>query len=132
MFLCGRGVLDLEALIRGRDYGRSSVKRQLRIKQIQPETAESPGIVWYEILADGAHEMDTIQPFRRGAGPDRGHKLVWSAEGPDDALTLSPSFLCRYDWPGHPEKAEQVIVHLFLKDGKIELCGDSTVELAPA
>jgi hypothetical protein len=49
---------------------------------------------------------------------------VWTAEGQDDALTLTPSFLAR--WPNN-----EIVVHLFLRNGKIELCSDSTVQLAP-
>ena len=72
---------------------------------------------------DGEPTSGTIQPFRRGSGPDGGYRLVWQAEGPDDALTLTPSF--RATWPNGEH-----MVHLFLRGGKIELCSDSTVQLA--
>lgn len=125
-FLYGaRDVNDLGALVRGRDYRRPRKVHTIRIEKIVPESAESPGFVWYEIVRDGGWRSSTIQPFRRAPGPDGGHRLVWQAEGPDDALTLTPSFKAK--WPGD----EELLVHLFLRDGKIELCGDSTVQLAP-
>lgn len=46
---------------------------------------------------------------------------VWGWDGNKDAPTLSPSFL------GHRDR---YLIHLFLKAGRIDLCGDSTLVVA--
>jgi len=83
------------------------------------------GAAFYEITLPDGRVTCMIQPFDRAArNADRKDKrLVWNAEGEWDALTLTPSFLCRD--PGHG-----LLVHLFLTAGRIVLVGDSTVRLA--
>ena len=108
---------------------------RIRIERIQagetdPQGKPVPGIdgvVWYEVLRPDRDEVYfwTVQPFARGApsGGKVGGRLVWNWEsGPIEAPTLTPSFL---SWAG------DLRIHLYLKAGRIELLGDSTVELAP-
>jgi hypothetical protein len=69
-----------------------------------------------------------IQPFRRGEPLLHPHPRlhVWSWDGNQESPTLSPSYLVRFCWPGL--EGEQV-VHLYLRDGQIDLLGDSTAIL---
>lgn len=105
------------------------------------------GAVWYLILSPCADDPCTHicavhprmnhhyerQPFRRG---DFGHRLdatpqeiaegranVWGWDG-NAAPTLSPSFLAKVDRP--------YSLHCYVRQGRIELCSDSTVALDPA
>jgi len=49
---------------------------------------------------------------------------VWGWDGNREAPSLTPSFLAKKDRP--------YVFHMYLRAGKIELCGDSTVVLDPA
>lgn len=78
------------------------------------------------------HHTYYLQPFRRGGV---GHKPgatpqeiaenranIWGWDGNRDAPTLNPSFLV----PGDEHRPR---IHLFLRAGRIDLCGDSSVVL---
>jgi hypothetical protein len=107
---------------------------RIRVERVAPETPDQPGMVWYELLYDDGSDGHSVQPFSRTAGRTFPNwNLIWLAEGPDDALTLSPSFLSRWTRQlnfGDRHEVLEVVVHLFLRAGKVELCGDSTVVLA--
>ena len=111
---------------------------RIRIDRVSPEGAAERwkdeampwGLVWYEVLHDDGPPSFMTQRFSRsGEGRTRGGELIWAAMGDDDSLTLTPSFMCRFPY-GPGEIQREVVVHLFLRGGKIELCGDSTVVLA--
>lgn len=77
-----------------------------------------------------------LQPFARGPGftlarPDGSKRHIWGWDGNRDAPTLTPSFLCEAQHPPLTPGSMPIRVHLFLRAGRIELCGDSTVRLAP-
>jgi hypothetical protein len=55
---------------------------------------------------------------------------VWGWDGNRDAPTLSPSFLALMEKNGNAIRPYQA--HFFLRAGKIDLCGDSTVSLHPS
>jgi hypothetical protein len=101
------------------------------------------GAVWYLILGEPAegvvcathpgrrHHYER-QAFRRGSA---GHRLdatpeeiaqnranVWEWDGSAQAPTVTPSFLAH---EGRPYR-----LHSFLRVGRLELCGDSTVALS--
>lgn len=101
----------------------------IRVMEIDGPDANLPGIegsVWYEV----EHPDGTMTPLRQrfnSDGKDDAHGHVWrrtggTVEGKD--LSLSPSFLCRWK-----QGDVDMVVHLFLRDGKIDLCGDSNVTL---
>lgn len=86
-----------------------------------------------------AHHYER-QAFRRGSF---GHRLdataeekasdranVWGWDGNRAAPTLSPSYLALDVKNG--ERIRPYRMHSFLRAGRIELCGDSTVSLHPA
>lgn len=100
------------------------------------------GAVWYCILGEPnervvcplhplrSHHYER-QPFRLGA---HGFRLdaterekaedtanVWGWDGNQSAPTVTPSFLAVADRPYR--------MHSFLRGGRLELCGDSTVQL---
>lgn len=84
------------------------------------------GAVYYEITYDDGSTSWMMQPFARGPArtqdwPDGRRYNVWGWDGNREAPSLNPSFLC--------EEPPRVRVHLFLRAGKIDLCGDSTVRL---
>lgn len=89
-----------------------------------------PGIdgrVEYEVLRPDSDEVYfwVHQHFARGvpSGAKVAGYQVWRWEGGSlEAPTLTPSFLC---WAG------EMRMHLYLRDGKIQLLDDSTVELMP-
>lgn len=79
--------------------------------------------------ADGAVEYEIktpemryriYQPFKQGASLDINGKPVWGWDGNREHPTLTPSFLM-----DHPP----VHLHLFIRSGRVELCGDSNTEL---
>ena len=103
------------------------------------------GAVWYMILGEQndrvvcsvhpkrKHHYER-QAFRRGRN---GHRLdatpeevakdyanVWGWDGNTAAPTILPSFLAK--------KGRPYCLHSFLRGGKLELCGDSTVTLSAA
>lgn len=91
----------------------------IRIAQIGQEADH--GAVLYEIeYEDGTYSF-MRQPFRRGAAGQDGNGRWWGWDG-TSPITLTPSFVCE-------DKRHGVRVHLWLKQGRIELCGDSTVRL---
>lgn len=67
---------------------------------------------------ESGHRLDATDEEKRS---DRAN--VWGWDGNREAPTLSPSFLAR---EGRP-----YVMHSFLRSGKLELCGDSTVALHP-
>lgn len=101
------------------------------------------GAVWYLILGEPAQDVVCSlhpgrrhhyerQAFRRGGA---GHRLdatqeekasnranVWGWDGNTTAPTIMPSFLAS---TGRP-----YIMHSFLRGGRLDLCGDSTVALS--
>lgn len=82
-------------------------------------TDEDSGNVLYEIR-NGDNIVYGCQPFDKlGDHKNEIGQLVWKMTQ-KDPLTLEPSF--RLKWPPH-------VVHLLLRNGKIELCDDSTVVL---
>lgn len=93
------------------------------------------GVVTYEIRMPEGHRFPLyymLQPFvlgahRQDATGRISMKNLWGWDGNRDAPTLSPSFACE----DNREGCLPVRVHLFLKAGRIELCSDSTVQLAP-
>jgi hypothetical protein len=118
-----------------------------RIQLARDEKRGEDGAVWYLILSPChdqpcnhvcashprmVHQYER-QAFRRGAF---GHRLdateeekrtdranVWGWDGNQDAPTLEPSFLAR--------EGRSYVMHSFLRAGRLELCGDSTVVLHP-
>lgn len=66
------------------------------------------------------HQVWIAQDPKRPDGP------VWSFNGNDDAPTFSPSLL--NTWEHGPERVPRRC-HLFIRDGKIQFCGDCTHEL---
>lgn len=108
------------------------------------ETRGEDGVVWYLILGEpdervecpvhpGIRHHYERQGFRLGT---HGHRLdateeerrtdranVWGWDGSDSAPTITPSFLADH---GRPYR-----MHSFLRDGQLDLCGDSTVVLHP-
>jgi hypothetical protein len=120
----------------------------MRISFARHETRGEDGAVWYLILSPCSDDPCTHvceahprmvhryerQGFRRGAF---GHRLdatpeeiagdranVWGWDGNEAAPTITPSFLAAHDRP--------YVMHSFLRAGKLDLCGDSTVTLHPA
>jgi hypothetical protein len=103
------------------------------------------GAVWYLILGEpeprvvcsvhpGRRHHYERQAFRRGAF---GHRLdatkeeidddranVWGWDGNTEAPTLTPSYLAK--------KHRPYCMHSFLRRGRLDLCGDSTVALSAA
>jgi hypothetical protein len=101
------------------------------------------GAVWYLILGEpndrvvcaahpGRKHHYERQAFRRGTA---GHRLdatpeeiaedranVWGWDGSVEAPTVTPSFLAH---EGRPYR-----LHSFLRGGRLDLCGDSTVVLS--
>lgn len=111
------------------------------------------GAVYYLILSpctdDPCNHVCTTHPrmvhryerqaFRLGAS---GHRLdatpeeiakhranVWGWDGNTDSPTLQPSFLAR-EVDDEGKVIRPYRMHSFLRAGRIELCGDSTVTLA--
>lgn len=91
----------------------------IRIERIEFDEPDG-GRVWYEIAHEDGSFSYMTQPFNREGRPTRRDRLVWAWDGNRDAPTLTPSFLCR---------DTRVVVHLFLRNGAIDLCGDSTVRV---
>lgn len=102
------------------------------------------GAVWYLILGEpNAHVTCSIHPgvthhyerqaFQRGGATHRPNATpeekatnranVWGWNGDQNAPTIEPSFLAA---EGRPYR-----LHSFLRGGKLDLCGDSTVTLHP-
>lgn len=113
------------------------------------------GAVWYLILMPcterpcthicQAHpQMDhhyERQAFRRGS---HGHRLnatdkekqddcanVWGWDGNEQQPTVLPSFLAM-ETNKEGKRIRPYRMHSFFKQGRLELCGDSTVTLHPA
>lgn len=118
-----------------------------KIAFARDETRGEDGAVTYLILSpcpdDPCTHVCSVHPrmvhhyerqaFRRGYF---GHRLdatqqeiaenkanVWGWDGNTDAPTLSPSFLAAARRP--------YVMHSFLRAGRLELCGDSTVTIEP-
>lgn len=85
------------------------------------------GAVWYE--TDRVGFPHYRQPFARGGmkkhptcKDSKGDPTnIWGWDGNKEHPTLTPSYLCSYP-PG-------TVVHLHFTAGRIQLAGDSTVEL---
>jgi len=123
----------------------------LHIGMAREEKRGEDGAVWYLILSpcpgdppgQPCQHVCEVHPrmvhhyerqaFRLGSF---GHRLdatpqeiaedkanVWGWDGNVSAPTLTPSFLAKAHRP--------YVFHMFLKQGKIELCADSTVSLDP-
>ena len=59
------------------------------------------------------------------------HPKAWGWNGSTDAPTLTPSVLITYgDIGGGLPKDRPAVCHCFVRDGRIEFCGDSTHPLA--
>jgi len=88
------------------------------------------GHVEYEMRVDGLeHTLLTMQPYRLGSNPGTVKGVnVWGWDGDLEHPTLTPSFLCTYSGSRDP-LTRGIRLHLFLRGGKIDLCGDSTVTL---
>lgn len=90
------------------------------------------GAVWYEVEWPSGNLSYTLQPFARGPShkydksAPGGPVLLWGWDGNREAPTLTPSFLSNFPSSKNSEGAR---IHLFLRKGKIDLCGDSTVVL---
>jgi hypothetical protein len=104
-------------------------KPKIRVEQIRAvshgKECTCEGHVIYEVEFPDGDRESFLQPFRFGGSekcPNHGH--CWAATGTLDRLTLTPSYKCTGGF-------HNSVVHLFLTDGKIQLCSDSTVELAP-
>lgn len=67
-----------------------------------------------------------FQPFSQKGTHQIDGRNVWAWNGNREAPTLTPSFLMDY---GKRNGEQMTKVHLFLTDGKINLLGDSNVEL---
>lgn len=101
------------------------------------------GAVWYLILAGpndrvvcGTHPKRTHhyerQPFARGGPTHRpgataeeiadNRANIWGWDGDTERPTITPSFLAT--------KGRPYILHSFIRGGKLDLCGDSTVTLS--
>ena len=87
-------------------------------------TAGADGAVVYELAhPDGIFDY-MQQPFARGARRYVNGAHVWGWDGNEEAPTLDPSFVSVLS------RARNSRVHLFLRGGKVDLLGDSTVRLA--
>lgn len=118
-----------------------------RIQFQRDDKRGEDGAVWYVILSPCpddpcdhvcaahpkmVHEYER-QGFRLGAAGPRldatpeeiadNRANVWGWDGNRDAPTLTPSFLAA--------KGRPYVMHSYLRAGRLELCGDSTVKLAP-
>lgn len=87
------------------------------------------GAIWYEVEYGDGSITPLRQPFNDTGKSQVPKRHVWkrdsgSIENMD--LTLSPSFLARWT-----EKGVPMVVHLFLRNGHIDLLNDSTVVLKP-
>ena len=69
---------------------------------------------------DGDWEFNVDQPFWSKESSIVENHNVWHFNGNRESVSLTPSFLC---------DTGRFKIHLYLTNGKIELCGDSTVEL---
>lgn len=56
---------------------------------------------------------------------DGGPRPSWEWNGSMSAPTFSPSILVRWE-----QRGEQRVCHSFVRDGRIEFCGDCTHDLA--
>lgn len=106
---------------------------------------EADGYVWYEIeyhepgavahFPDGSTKQDLafdylLQPFAVGGSrKDSKGGIMWGWNGNKEAPTLEPSYLAKWQ---HGSNRTPMVAHLFLRAGKIDLCGDSTVILHSA
>ncbi len=80
---------------------------------------------------EGHDNCEHIIPFTPALdGTDAGHKgggAVWQRSGGDafDTLTLSPSILRRPTIREDGTVFDACALHIFIRDGGIEFCGDS-------
>lgn len=83
--------------------------------------AGQPDGCLYLFYCPGCKDTHTI-PVGRQQGPN------WTFDGNRDKPTFSPSLLIFTTAP--ETKQRRTICHLFVKQGRIEYCGDSPHELA--
>ena len=76
---------------------------------------------WIKLIGESidGRELHAIIPIGAEEGRCPSCGLVWKAEGADDALTTTPSYVC--DW------GEGSRVHLFVRGGRLEMVSDSTL-----
>lgn len=107
------------------------------IQWFDEPTLGAEGMVWYTVQPRGNQDetkvMFLVQRFAKGPIRDHIHEgggrtIIWGWNGNREAPTLTPSYRSQFHFH-YDDGLQEVMVHLFLKKGKIQLCGDSTVTL---
>ncbi len=97
-------------------------KRAITTEQIEHRQKNNESFTDFDII--NPYSFTMFQPFKKGSTfQTEDGRNIWAWDGNKEIPTLTPSWLM--DYPGdYP-----IRIHLFFTKGKINLLGDSNVEL---
>ncbi len=104
----------------------------MKIQPILSNVAGNEEVVGWAFYCPGcrSHHAPYVKPHANPKGAS------WSFNGDVDRPTFNPSILTRVERgnrsqdPDRPNKSQDLVCHLFVKDGIIEYLSDCTHELA--